>query len=360
MRSKRSPGRLALLFLAVVLLALSGVFHELGHAAACRYSGGRPGAAGVGLYLCWPVFYTNVTDAYRLDRRGRIRTDLGGLYFNAIVVLVLGAAYGVTGYEPLLAMVALEHVAMVHQLIPWLRLDGYYIVSDLTGVPDILSRVRPALVSLIPGRPTHPDVAALRPRARRLLYAYVVSIFVFLVAVVVPALLMLPRTLPRTWAAMGPHLDAMAAAAGQWDTVMVVARALAVSMLALPTVGLALMLGLVGRRLARRGAGLARRLGRAVRAPSRRRAGHWLRSSGFTIVPGDQIPGGGSVDYLGFGRSGEVVLFGTAIARPAADVAAGLQVAATELGLVGRVSLVLLTSPDAVARIVTKLKKHRE
>ena len=38
-----------------------------------------------GLYLVWPAFYTDVTDSYRLGRGGRLRTDLGGLYFNAIV-----------------------------------------------------------------------------------------------------------------------------------------------------------------------------------------------------------------------------------------------------------------------------------
>ena len=43
---------------------------------------------GAGLYLVWPAFYTDVTDSYRLDRGGRIRTDLGGLYFNAIVVVL--------------------------------------------------------------------------------------------------------------------------------------------------------------------------------------------------------------------------------------------------------------------------------
>ena len=44
-----------------------------------------------------------------------------------------------------LALIAIQHVLVLQQLTPWLRLDGYYIVSDLTGVPDILSRVRPAL-----------------------------------------------------------------------------------------------------------------------------------------------------------------------------------------------------------------------
>ena len=43
---------------------------------------------GAGIYIVWPAFYTDVTDAYRLPRRARLRTDLGGIYFNAVVAVV--------------------------------------------------------------------------------------------------------------------------------------------------------------------------------------------------------------------------------------------------------------------------------
>ena len=91
-----SPGLLLLVF---GLMIVSASFHEFGHAAACRYSGGRPGGMGCGLYLVWPAFYTDVTDAYRLDRRGRLRTDLGGLYFNAIFALAMFAVPAVAGVD---------------------------------------------------------------------------------------------------------------------------------------------------------------------------------------------------------------------------------------------------------------------
>ncbi len=34
--------------------------------------------------------------------------------------------------------------------MPLLRFDGYYVLSDLTGVPDILSRIKPIFRSLVP------------------------------------------------------------------------------------------------------------------------------------------------------------------------------------------------------------------
>ena len=73
-------------------VVIATAFHEIGHATACRYGGAKPGVMGVGLYIVWPAFYTDVTDAYRLGRGGRLRTDLGGIYFNAIFALAIGGA----------------------------------------------------------------------------------------------------------------------------------------------------------------------------------------------------------------------------------------------------------------------------
>ena len=81
------------LLVVLGLSVVSAMFHECGHAAGCRYGGARPGVVGVGIYLVWPSFFTNVTDSYRLSRAGRLRTDLGGLYFNAVFMLALAGLY---------------------------------------------------------------------------------------------------------------------------------------------------------------------------------------------------------------------------------------------------------------------------
>jgi putative peptide zinc metalloprotease protein len=131
---------------------------------------------GAGLYIVWPAFYTDVTDAYRLDRKGRLRTDLGGIYFNAIFILLTAAAYAVTGFEPLLLIIPLQHMEILHQLLPFLRLDGYYIVSDLTGVPDMFARIKPVLKSLIPFTKTEDSVTELKPWARAAVTVYVLTL----------------------------------------------------------------------------------------------------------------------------------------------------------------------------------------
>src|SRR5437764_4958224 len=127
----------ALLLMVLGLIVLSAAFHECGHATACSYGGAKPGAMGAGIYIVWPAFYTDVTDAYRLGKGGRLRTDLGGVYFNVIFILLTAGAYFATGFEPLLILIPLQHLEILHQFLPFIRLDGYYIVSDLAGVPDM-------------------------------------------------------------------------------------------------------------------------------------------------------------------------------------------------------------------------------
>ena len=146
-----------LLLLVFVVTVLSGGFHEFGHAAAARYSGANPGVIGAGIYLVWPAFYTDVTDSYRLGRRGRLRTDLGGLYFNAIVVVLTFAWWYTTQWDALLLLVATQVMQMVHQLMPLLRFDGYHVLADLTGVPDLYHRIKPTLLGLLPHRWFHPE-----------------------------------------------------------------------------------------------------------------------------------------------------------------------------------------------------------
>ena len=118
------------------ILTAGALIHELGHATACRYGGAEPGAIGVGLYIVFPAFYTDVTDSYRLGRAGRVRTDLGGLYFNAWCVVALGPRLpgdrrGACSCCPVLVM----QIQMLQQLIPVVRFDGYYVLADLAGCP---------------------------------------------------------------------------------------------------------------------------------------------------------------------------------------------------------------------------------
>jgi putative peptide zinc metalloprotease protein len=186
--------------LAVVGLTLLGaLFHELGHAAASLYGGAQPGKIGVCLYIVWPAFFTDITESYRLGRRGRIRTDLGGIYFNLILVLLLESLYLHTG-SPLWIWAALaQHLMILQQFVPFLRLDGYYLMSDLTGVPDLFGHVRPFLSRLVPGREVDRRFTDLKPWVRAAVTVWVLSTVTILGWFGVQLLLGIPRILPAGW-----------------------------------------------------------------------------------------------------------------------------------------------------------------
>jgi putative peptide zinc metalloprotease protein len=238
-QSIEHPGLFLALFFAVVLAA---AFHEIGHAAACRYGGGHPGKMGCGLYLAWPAFYTDVTDAYRLGRRARLRTDLGGVYFNVVIVLATVGAYLLTGFEPLLLLVIIQHLEIVHQLLPVVRLDGYYIVSDLTGVPDLFARIGPILRSAVPWRQSDEQVKVLKPWVRAAVTAWVLIVVPLLVFELLVVLLHLPRLLATGWDSGVKLWHATGHGFTTGDYLGGVSSAIQIVVLAIPIIGILLML----------------------------------------------------------------------------------------------------------------------
>ena len=198
------------LLIVAGLTIASALFHECGHAAGCRYGGARPGRIGAGIYLVWPAFCTNVTDSYRLSRAGRLRTDLGGLYFNLIFMLVLAACYAATSAEILLLVIALTHLEMLEQLLPFVRFDGYFILSDLVGVPDLFARVTPVLRSCLSRWRPDPRATGLRRGARIVITVWVVCVLPLLTLVLGYLLLHLPEINRALWqsATHAAHLTA--------------------------------------------------------------------------------------------------------------------------------------------------------
>jgi putative peptide zinc metalloprotease protein len=248
---------------------VSAVFHECGHAAGCRYGGARPGVIGAGIYLVWPAFFTNVTDSYRLSRAGRLRTDLGGVYFNAVFILGLAGVYVATSDQLLLLVIAFTHLEMLEQLLPFVRFDGYFILSDVIGVPDLFARVAPIVKSALPGGRRDPRVAGLRRGARIVVTAWVLCVIPLLMSGLGYLLLRLPAVDRALWRSASLQAHLMTAAAVGHHFAMAAVDAIGMALVALSLAGsLYVATGLVRRLKAlgcRWSAGRpARRLGAAA------------------------------------------------------------------------------------------------
>jgi putative peptide zinc metalloprotease protein len=236
----------------LLLMVLGGVvigtaFHEIGHATAARYGGAKPGVMGAGIYVVWPAFYTDVTDAYRLNRWGRLRTDLGGIYFNALFALAIGGLYFLTRFEPLLILVLVQHFQVLQQLLPFLRLDGYYILSDLTGVPDLFARLRPTLRSLVPGRKDE-RADELKRWVRGVVTGWVVLLIPVLLFVFGAIVINAPRIFATVYDSFLVHWDKAQTAFGGGETLVGAVSGVQMAFLTLPAAGIVLSSGRAGTR----------------------------------------------------------------------------------------------------------------
>lgn len=239
----------ALLLAVFALTVVSAGFHEFGHAAAARYGGATPGAMGTGLYLVWPAFYTDVTDSYRLGRAGRVRTDLGGLYFNAIVAVAMFGVWWATGWDAILLIIATQVLQMVRQLAPLVRFDGYHVLADLTGVPDLYHRIKPTLVGLLPRHWNDPEATVLKPWARAVVTLWVVVVVPLLLFSLVMMVLSFPRVAGTAWASVGRQWARLETQLGDGDLLAVLVRALSIVAIALPVLGVVFIVTRVVRQV---------------------------------------------------------------------------------------------------------------
>ena len=239
------------MLLLYVLLILSVGWHELGHATACKYSGATPGKIGFGIYIIWPAFFTDVTEVYSLGKAGKVRTDLGGVYFNAIFSLIIGGVYFLTGFEPILTLIVIQHLLIVYNFIPFLRLDGYFVMADSTGVPDLFGRIKPALSSLVPNRETPKKVRELKPWVRKVVTVWVLLVIPVLFALFTMMVISAPRVLATTWDSLFVQRRQISSALSGGDLAKAAVGGIQSLMLLLPVGGMTVTSFNVGKRTLR-------------------------------------------------------------------------------------------------------------
>nr|MBP6201402.1 HlyD family efflux transporter periplasmic adaptor subunit [Nitrospira sp.]MBP7363264.1 HlyD family efflux transporter periplasmic adaptor subunit [Nitrospira sp.] len=164
------------------------VVHELGHAYTATRFGCRVPTIGVALMVMMPVLYSDISDAYRLSSR-RKRLWIAG----AGVVAELGLAAVATlvwGFLPDGAIRSVVFVAattswvmsLAVNLNPFMRFDGYYLLADGLGIPNLQDRAfafgqwRIRELLFAPGAPP-PEAVGLSNR--RILIAYAWGIWLY-------------------------------------------------------------------------------------------------------------------------------------------------------------------------------------
>lgn len=124
----------------LIFMLTSSLFHEIGHASACKHFGLKHGGIGFGLYLNFPVLYTDVTEVWKLNRKQRCVVNIAGVYFQCYCLLVLLMSFLLTNNDLLRYLILTMNLGFIMTLNPFFKFDGYWIASDLLGVPNLRKR----------------------------------------------------------------------------------------------------------------------------------------------------------------------------------------------------------------------------
>lgn len=120
---------------------ISLILHESAHALTCKHFGRRVRAVGLILYYGCPTFFTDVSDSWMLSRNKRMAVAAAGVAANALAGAICGGLVYFTEGDLLrrffLVGAAVNILAVFFNLIPFLKLDGYYILSDYLDRPNL-------------------------------------------------------------------------------------------------------------------------------------------------------------------------------------------------------------------------------
>ena len=127
-------------------LAIVKSLHELGHAATAHRFGCRVPTMGICFMVLVPMLYTDVSDAWRLSsRRQRVAIDAAGLIVETGLACLATFAWAFLpdGMLRSLAFAIATTgwlLSLGLNLNPFMRFDGYYLLSDLTGIENLQPR----------------------------------------------------------------------------------------------------------------------------------------------------------------------------------------------------------------------------
>ena len=128
--------------------------HELGHVLACRHFGGECHELGIQLLMFVPLFYGDVTDAWMQSRRWpRIAISAAGIVVELVLAAIATMLWwcsvpGLLNSIFLNVMLVCSVNTLLFNGNPLLRYDGYYVLADLLGVPNLAMQSRQAVSSV--------------------------------------------------------------------------------------------------------------------------------------------------------------------------------------------------------------------
>ena len=129
-----------------IALALAKTLHELGHALVATRLGLRVGHMGIAFVVMWPMLYTDTGESWKLrSSRQRLVIASAGIITELALAGLATLGWALSDPGPLRnALLYLATTSWVLSLAlnasPFMRFDGYFILSDLLDFPNLHER----------------------------------------------------------------------------------------------------------------------------------------------------------------------------------------------------------------------------
>ena len=175
---------LAFLWVAFVLLK---VWHELGHAYACKVFGGFVPEMGTVLIAGTPAAFVDASSAWSFpERHKRLVVMCGGMFFESLVFIPCVFVWAFSS-SPFLQSCSYQLLVMASVVTfffnanPLMKFDGYFILSELVGIQNLRPRadahIKGILATNLVGVARKKSTDSLKTRA--LLVGYGVSAMIY-------------------------------------------------------------------------------------------------------------------------------------------------------------------------------------
>ncbi len=131
-------------YLALAFAVISA--HEFAHGLTCRHFGGGVREMGFMLIYFQPALYCNVSDAWLFpERRKRLWVGFAGPLFELFLWSVAVFAWRVTDVDTWVSRFSLivifsSGLKTLLNFNPFVKLDGYYLLSDYLEIPNLRKR----------------------------------------------------------------------------------------------------------------------------------------------------------------------------------------------------------------------------
>ncbi|MBK5913071.1 efflux RND transporter periplasmic adaptor subunit [Rhodocyclus purpureus] len=129
----------------VALVAVK-TLHEFGHGFTAKRFGCRVPTMGVAFLVLWPVAYTDTNEVWKLtDRRQRLQVAAAGVATELIIAVWATLAWallpeGIPKSIAFLLATTTWITTVTINASPFLRFDGYFLMSDWLGMPNLHGR----------------------------------------------------------------------------------------------------------------------------------------------------------------------------------------------------------------------------